>query len=89
MQFIASPISTKLRVKRLSTEYIEPLVGMAFPRAATTETAMNGFRNRGLWPVDHFVFMDDDFAPSIVTERPETIQLQAGLRISALLLTCS
>jgi hypothetical protein len=49
---------------------------MAFPRAATKEVAMNGFRNSGLWPVDHFVFMDDDFAPSIFTGLPETIQLE-------------
>jgi hypothetical protein len=49
---------------------------MAFPRTAAKEMAMNGFRNSGLWPVDHFVFTDDNFAPSIFTDLPETIQLE-------------
>jgi hypothetical protein len=40
------------------------------------ETTMDGFRNSGLWPVDRYVFTDDDFAPSTVTDRPETIELQ-------------
>jgi hypothetical protein len=47
------------------------------------ETAMNGFRNNGMWPVDRYFFMDDDFAPYTVTDRPETIQLQKGLNISS------
>jgi hypothetical protein len=29
-----------------------------------------------VWPVDRFVFKDDDFAPSVVTDRPGTIQLE-------------
>jgi hypothetical protein len=40
------------------------------------ETAMNGFRNSGLWPVDRRVFTDDDFTPYMVTDRPGTIQLE-------------
>jgi hypothetical protein len=40
---------------------------MAFPRAATMETAMNGFRNSVLWPVDPNVFTRVDFSPSVVT----------------------
>jgi hypothetical protein len=31
------------------------------------ETAMNGFKISGLWPVDRNVFTDADFAPSMVT----------------------
>jgi hypothetical protein len=72
-------MATTLREKLsqlLSTEYNASLVGMAFPRAVTMETAMNGFRNSGLWPVDHFVFTDDNFAPSMVTDRPGTVQLE-------------
>jgi hypothetical protein len=49
---------------------------MAFPRAATMETAVNGFRNSGLWPVDRCVFTGDDVAPSMVIDRPEIIQLE-------------
>jgi hypothetical protein len=40
------------------------------------ETTKNGFKNSGLWPVDRYVFTDDDFAPSTVTDQPETIELQ-------------
>lgn len=40
------------------------------------ETAMNGFRNSGVWCVHLFVYMGADFAPSIVTDQPETIQLE-------------
>lgn len=49
---------------------------MAFPRAAMMETAKNGCRNSGLWCVDRFVFLDDDFAPFMVIDRPGTIQLE-------------
>jgi hypothetical protein len=76
---MASTFASKLREKprqRLSTEYIASLVGMAFPRAATMETAMNALRNRGLWPVGRSVFTADDFAPYRFTGRPGTIQLQ-------------
>jgi hypothetical protein len=44
---------------------------MAFPMAATMETAMNGYRDSG-----RYVFTDDDFTPSIATNRPETIKLE-------------
>jgi hypothetical protein len=37
---------------------------------------MNGYRKTGLWPVDRYIFTDDDFAAFMVTERPETIQLE-------------
>jgi hypothetical protein len=37
---------------------------------------MNGFRNTELWPVDRYVFTDDDFDPFMVTDRPEKIQLE-------------
>jgi hypothetical protein len=56
--------------QRLSTEQTASLVGMASPRAATMETAMNGFRNGGLWPVDSSVLTNADFAPSVVTRPP-------------------
>lgn len=75
--YFGSAIGTKLREnpgRRLTTEHIASLVGMAFPRAATMETAINGFRATGLWPVDRHVFTDADFAPSAVTDQPEAQQ---------------
>jgi hypothetical protein len=47
---------------------------MVFLSDAMMEMAMNGFRKSGLWGVHPFVFMDVDFAPSIVTDRPGAIQ---------------
>jgi hypothetical protein len=70
--YMASAIATRLREK----PRVASLVGVAFPRAATMQTAMNGLWNSGLWPVDRSVVTDDDFAPSLVTDRPETVQLQ-------------
>lgn len=29
-----------------------------------------------MWPVDRCVLTDDDFAPPMVTDRPETVQLE-------------
>ena len=43
------------------------LFGKAYQRAASLETAANGFRNTGIWPVDSGVFKDYDFAPADVT----------------------
>jgi hypothetical protein len=78
--FISSATATKLKDKpgqRLS------LVGMAFPTAATKETAMYGFSNSGLWPVDRNVFTHADFSPSMVTHAthaatPETPKQTPG-----------
>ena len=70
---MSSAISSKLRETpgaRLNTQHIPSLVSVAFPRAATMEIAMNGFRHSGLWPVDTNVFSDKDFAPSLVTDQP-------------------
>jgi hypothetical protein len=68
---MASVITAKLREKpgqRLLAEHIASPVGMAFLKAATMETAMNVFRNSGLWRVDRCVFVYDDFTPSMITD---------------------
>lgn len=71
--FMSAAISTKMRElpgQRLNVQHIASLVGVAFPRAANMQIAMNGFRHTGLWPVDRNVFSEADFAPSLVTDRP-------------------
>ncbi|XP_069705676.1 uncharacterized protein [Periplaneta americana] len=71
--FMSAAISTKMRElpgQRLNVQHIASLVGVAFPRAANMQIAMNGFRHTGLWPVDRNVFSEADFAPSLVTNRP-------------------
>jgi hypothetical protein len=65
-------ISDRSESERLSTKHIASLAGTAFPRAATMETAMNGLRNSGLWPVDRFVIQtnyrwDCKFQPEFCT----------------------
>lgn len=79
---MASAIGAKLREEpgqRLSTKNIASLVGMTFQRAAAMQTAMDEFRNNGLWSADRYVIEDDDFAPSMPTDRPETIQQSSCL----------
>jgi hypothetical protein len=77
--YMPSAIATKLREKaelRLWTQCFASPVGIALPKAATMETAMNWFRNSGRWPAGRCVFTDADFAPSMVTDRPETVRLE-------------
>jgi hypothetical protein len=62
--------SNRNAVDRLWIEHIASLPGTTF------EKVVNVFRNRGLWSVDRYVFTHDDFAPSIVTDPPETIQAE-------------
>ena len=54
-------------VKRLNTIFdlaraklVSSLVGRSFVKAATMETAVNGFRKTGLWPPNRHVF-DEEF----------------------------
>lgn len=50
---------------------IAEIFGKAFPRAFSTENNMSGFRVTGIYPFDRFVFTDDEFLSSYVTDRPE------------------
>lgn len=57
---------------KLVTQYdIAGLVGIAFPRAATTSTAANGFSATGIWPFNREIFGADDFVAADVTDQPE------------------
>ena len=46
--------------------------GVAYLKSATAQTAANGFRQTGIYPVNHNVFEDFEFASSSVTEQAET-----------------
>ena len=48
------------------------LFGVAYLKSATAQTAANGFRKTGIYPVNRNVFEDFEFAPSSVTEQAET-----------------
>ena len=45
--------------------------GAAYLRAATSATAVNGFRKCGISPYNPDIFTDGDFAPAETTDRPE------------------
>ena len=46
------------------------LITLAFKKSATAQTAANGFRKTGLWPVNCDVFEAHEYAPSGRTDRP-------------------
>jgi hypothetical protein len=48
-------------VRPITHYQISSLIGKAFAKAATLETAMNGFRKTGIYPLDENVFEDHDF----------------------------
>ena len=50
------------------------LFGIAYGKAATVSTAVNGFRKSGVCPINPMVFNDDDFCPAEVTDRPLPLQ---------------
>lgn len=54
--------------KVVTIRQIAPLFGAAFIRAATTSTALNGFKKTGIWPLDPNIFTDIDFMPSTTTD---------------------
>lgn len=55
---------------RVVTQFqIAKLLGNAYVKAATLETAINSFAKTGIWPLNINVFTEIDFAASDVTER--------------------
>lgn len=61
----------KLHPGRAIGQYdVAELIGIAFTKAATMNVAVNGFKTTGIWPMDRFIFKDEDFGPSEVTEKP-------------------
>ena len=53
---------------------IAGVVGTAFPRAITPANILSGFRMSGISPFDRFIFNEDDFLPSAVTDMPNPHQ---------------
>ena len=46
--------------------------GEAYSKAASIGTAITGFKKCGIWPVNPKAIADDEFAPSDVTEKPQS-----------------
>ena len=53
---------------------IARLVSYAHERALTPSNVISGFKKTGIFPFDENPFQESDFAPSLVTERPEPSQ---------------
>lgn len=56
--------------KPLTIYNIPQLVASAFPNAMTISNILSGFRVTGIYPHDPNVHSKEDFAPSLVTDRP-------------------
>lgn len=72
--FYGQEVKTWLRANpgRVVTQFqIGSLLGLAYNRAATMQTAVSGFRKTGIYPLNRNVFDEIDFAPAETTERRE------------------
>jgi len=49
---------------------VSGLFGMAYAKAASVNTAMNGFRASGVFPINRDVYEESEFCPADVTETP-------------------
>jgi hypothetical protein len=54
----------------VSIKQVAKLYGAAFMKAASVETAVNGFRHTGIFPLDPNIFPNWIFQPSETTNRP-------------------
>lgn len=50
------------------------LVGQAYPMAFTPKNILSGFSVSGLWPINPDAFDDNEYASSLVTDRPERVE---------------
>lgn len=57
--------------RAVTINQVAKLYGSAFLRAATMQTAINGFQNTGIYPLNRNVFPEHLFAPSLTTDRHE------------------
>jgi len=46
--------------------------GEAYSKAASSDTAVNGFKKSGIWPINPNAIAEEEFAPSDVTEKPQS-----------------
>ena len=84
MTFYAQEVQNWLRCHpgRVVTTYqVGELFGAAYLRAATLHTAVKAFEKTGIYPINRNVFGDDDFAPSLTTERTQPTTVSPGENI--------
>jgi hypothetical protein len=54
--------------RTVTTRQVAELLGIAYGKAASVGTAMNGFRASGLWPLNIGVFSEADFCAAAITD---------------------
>ena len=63
-------ISSENAGKPITIYHIAELAGMAYTKAFTPSSIINGFKVCGLYPLNPDIFSEEDFLPSSVTDRP-------------------
>lgn len=61
--------------KVMSIYEIPGMVKYAWPLASTPTNITSAFKKTGVWPYDPNIFTDDDFAPSFVTDRKNSLNI--------------
>ena len=56
----------------VAEQKVTQFFGEAYSKAASIGTAITGFKKCGIWPVNPKAIADDEFAPSDVTEKPQS-----------------
>lgn len=56
------------------------MFGKAYDKAFTPANIKKGFEVTGIYPLNRFVFSDDDFASSAVTDRPAPIETAESIK---------
>jgi len=56
----------------VAEQKVTQFFGEAYSKAASTGTAVNGFKKSGIWPINPDAIADEEFAPSDVTEKPQS-----------------
>ena len=60
--------------KNMSIYDIPGIIKIALPKACNPQNIMGGFKSSGIVPFSPDTFDDDDFAPAILTDRPNPFQ---------------
>ncbi|XP_055897466.1 uncharacterized protein LOC129928222 [Biomphalaria glabrata] len=67
---LADSWQIKYARQTLSIYQLVELRGTAFLKASTKQNILSGFKTSGVWPLDKDIFLDEEFLPSDVTDRP-------------------
>lgn len=67
--------------KRITFFHMAAIFGRAYLKMANCHKAVNGFSSCGHWPLDENIFIDEDFAASIVTDETASNTLEMMVKL--------